>query len=58
MLIKRSLRFFAITLVFSAAGACISTVLSGCNTTRGAGQDVKELGQSVQDSAERHGAEH
>lgn len=42
----------------TALGALvICLTISGCNTTRGAGQDVKELGQAVQNSAEKHGAE-
>ncbi|MFD1244800.1 small secreted protein [Paralysiella testudinis] len=33
------------------------TVLAGCNTVKGAAQDVQKVGTKVEQSAERHGAE-
>jgi entericidin B len=34
-----------------------SVVLSACNTTRGAGQDIEKGGHALKNSAERHGAD-
>ena len=48
----------SIRLVLVLAGAAAALATAACNTTRGAGQDVKELGQTVESSAEKHGAEH
>ena len=33
------------------------TVLAGCNTVKGAAQDVQKVGTKVEQSAERHGAQ-
>lgn len=37
------------------AALCLS--VAACNTTKGAGKDVQELGKSVEESAEKHGAD-
>ena len=44
--------------VFAALGALIvSTVLlAACNTTKGAGTDLKAAGTGIENSADRHGA--
>ena len=33
------------------------TVLAGCNTVKGAAQDVQKVGTKVEQSSERHGAQ-
>ena len=33
------------------------TVLAGCNTVKGAAQDVQKVGTKVEQSADRHGAQ-
>lgn len=32
----------------------VSTVLAGCNTVAGAGKDIKNAGEGIQNSAEKH----
>ena len=48
--VRRSL-FSALLSVFVVAGAM--TVLGGCNTTAGLGQDVSATGKAVTNSAEK-----
>lgn len=45
----RRLRRFLACLVVAATLAC---ALTSCNTIRGAGQDVEEAGEAVQDAAD------
>jgi predicted small secreted protein len=37
-----------------AAMLVIVFMAAGCNTMEGAGKDVKSVGQSIQDSADKH----
>ncbi|EPC02862.1 hypothetical protein L861_23920 [Litchfieldella anticariensis FP35 = DSM 16096] len=46
-------RFFAMALL---ALFCAS-VLSGCNTIRGAGEDIERGGEAVQDAADGNGGD-
>jgi predicted small secreted protein len=39
-----------------AASLLLLLTLSACNTTKGFGQDIDSLGQSISGSAKRHGA--
>jgi predicted small secreted protein len=44
---------------FFLAAALMTTfcaALPACNTTKGAGQDMKAAGQSIENSADKHGA--
>ena len=43
-------------LVTYVAALALMMVLSACNTTKGFGQDIDSLGQSISGSAKRHGA--
>lgn len=36
---------------------CLALSTPACNTTKGVGKDVKELGKSVEESADKHGAD-
>jgi predicted small secreted protein len=46
----------AAPLTLLALAALASILLTACNTTKGAGQDIKAAGTGIQNSAERHGA--
>ena len=39
-------------LVCVAGLVALSVVLSGCNTTKGVGQDVEKAGEKIQDAAD------
>lgn len=41
-------------LLLTAALCLISTGISGCNTVKGAGQDMQSAGQSIEDTAEKN----
>lgn len=45
--------FLGATLLVLAVGAALAT-LSACSTTEGFGEDVKNLGGNIEDSAERN----
>lgn len=44
-------RFLTGSLVL-AIGVFGTSVMPGCNTTKGAGQDIEELGDSIEDAAD------
>jgi predicted small secreted protein len=44
------------TLVTVLCGMCLLS-LAACNTTKGAGKDLQQAGEGIQNSAERHGAD-
>lgn len=44
-------RFLTSSLVL-AIGVFGISVMPGCNTTKGAGQDIEELGDSIEDAAD------
>ena len=33
--------------------ACLTLLLSGCNTFRGVGQDVQKVGEKIEDAAKK-----
>jgi predicted small secreted protein len=41
-----------VTVVMFIALAMLGSALTGCNTTEGFGEDVEELGDSIDDAAE------
>jgi predicted small secreted protein len=47
---KNCARIFAVLILLGTAGS----VLSACNTTAGAGKDIKAAGQAIDNSAEEH----
>ncbi len=44
----------AMRAIAAAAATALLSLLSACHTTEGAGKDIKNLGQNIQDSAEKH----
>ena len=44
------------TVTLAFALALITLAAGGCNTTKGAGRDLKAAGQGIENSAERNGA--
>ena len=36
------------------AAFVLSSVVTGCNTTRGAGEDIEHAGQKIQDKVDEH----
>ncbi len=54
MMIKSPLRLLVRSIVSLALAACVAGTpfaLAGCNTTEGAGKDVKSLGKGIEDTA-------
>jgi len=49
--VKRALRTALIVSL-----VCAALVSSACNTTKGFGKDLEQAGESLQGSADRHGA--
>jgi len=43
-----------LTLLLCAASIGALSLLSGCNTMQGAGQDVSKAGQKIQEEAQEH----
>ena len=33
--------------------SCLFLVLSGCNTVKGAGQDIQKIGEKIEDAAKK-----
>ncbi len=46
-----------VTAIILSLFAVMTIALSACNTTKGAGRDLERGGESLQRSAERHGAD-
>lgn len=41
-----------LTILAAAVGVALPTVLSGCTTTKGFGEDLESLGENISDEAE------
>jgi entericidin B len=41
-------------LIALLAAFVLSSVVTGCNTTRGAGEDIEHAGQKIQDKVDEH----
>lgn len=41
-----------VAILAATVGIALPTVLSGCNTTKGFGEDLKSLGENISDEAE------
>jgi entericidin B len=44
------------TLTVAALLCGVAVAIAGCNTTKGAGEDLSAAGQGISNSAEKHGA--
>jgi predicted small secreted protein len=51
-MLKRVIEAPATRLLGAAALAAVLTVIAACKTTEGAGEDLENLGENIQDSAE------
>ena len=43
--------------VSAAAPSACAALVCGCNTTKGVGADIEKAGDSLKDSADKHGAD-
>ena len=49
---KRTMTKFCCWLLIAAGLMWTSATLTGCNTTEGAGEDIEDLGEGIQDAAD------